>query len=163
MYCFSSKHTVLVSKKKVFADNVRILPIYPAIVWYLALTKRVKETSVLFSHGSIKAFFWYLIHVERQKEMITVSALTSRMTPLKTIRATLASAIFRQYTYLVVQYKINLHSLRNLLEKLVKGSFFYLFLKLAQINCILANNLHIFPINTLLSVFIFLLTLIFKK
>ena len=31
-------------------------------------------------------YFWYLIHVERQKEIITVYALTSLMTPMKTIR-----------------------------------------------------------------------------
>jgi hypothetical protein len=37
--------------------------------------------------------FWYLINVERQKETVTVSALMSQMTPLKTIRM-LVSAIF---------------------------------------------------------------------
>jgi len=50
------------------------------------------------------------------------------MTPLKTLRTSLVSDIFRQfgscfgtfdiagktqYTYIVVKYKINLHSLRN--------------------------------------------------
>jgi len=30
--------------------------------------------------------FWYLIHVERQKETITVQAVTLQMTPLKTIK-----------------------------------------------------------------------------
>jgi hypothetical protein len=39
--------------------------------------------------------FWYLINVERQiKKTITVYALTSQMTPLKTIRKTLVSIIF---------------------------------------------------------------------
>jgi hypothetical protein len=66
------------------------------------------------------------------------------MTPLKTIRTTLVSVICRQlgrcfglfdiawwtqYTYIVAKYKINLHSLRNRLEK-------QLFLKLVQINYI---------------------------
>jgi hypothetical protein len=41
--------------------------------------------------------FWFLIHVERQKEMVTVEALTSQMTPMKGIRTTLVSAIFRQF------------------------------------------------------------------
>jgi len=41
--------------------------------------------------------FWYLIHVERQKETVTVKALTSQTTPLKTIRTTLVSAIFRKF------------------------------------------------------------------
>jgi hypothetical protein len=35
--------------------------------------------------------FWYLIHVERQKETVTVYVLTSQMTPWKTIRTTLVS------------------------------------------------------------------------
>jgi hypothetical protein len=37
----------------------------------------------------------YLL-VERQKEMVTVHTLTSQMTPMKTIRTTLVSAIYRQ-------------------------------------------------------------------
>jgi hypothetical protein len=37
--------------------------------------------------------FWYLIHVELQKEMVTVQVLT----PLKTIRMTFVSAHFRQF------------------------------------------------------------------
>jgi len=100
--------------------------------------------------------FWYLIHVERQKEMVTVYALTSQMTPMKTIRTTLVSAIYRQigscfglfdiaaqtqYTYIVVKYKIYLHSLGEMLEKLARGSIFYLFLKLVQINYIFSDNL----------------------
>jgi hypothetical protein len=40
--------------------------------------------------------FWYLINVERQKETVTVSALMSQVTPLKTIRTTFVSVIFRQ-------------------------------------------------------------------
>jgi hypothetical protein len=40
--------------------------------------------------------FWYLIHVERQKKMVTVQVLTSQKTPMKIIRKTLVSAIFRQ-------------------------------------------------------------------
>jgi hypothetical protein len=100
--------------------------------------------------------FWYLVHVERQKEMVTVYTLTSQMTPMKTIRTTLVSAIYRQigscfglfdiagqtqYTYIVVKYKINLHLLREMLEKLTRGSIFYLFLKLVQINYIFFDNL----------------------
>ena len=41
--------------------------------------------------------FWYLIHVELQKEMVTVQMLTLQMTPLKTIRMTFVSAHFRQF------------------------------------------------------------------
>jgi hypothetical protein len=41
--------------------------------------------------------FWYLIHVERQKKMVTVQVLTSQKTPMKIIRKTLVSAIFRQF------------------------------------------------------------------
>jgi hypothetical protein len=37
--------------------------------------------------------FRYLMHVERQKETVTVQALMSQMTSLKTIRTTLVSAI----------------------------------------------------------------------
>ena len=40
--------------------------------------------------------FWYLMHVERQKETVTVEALTSQMTPLKIIRTMLVPVIFRQ-------------------------------------------------------------------
>jgi hypothetical protein len=39
--------------------------------------------------------------------------------------------------------KINLYSLRNRLEKLAKGSLFYLFLKLVQINFIFSDNVRI--------------------
>jgi hypothetical protein len=41
--------------------------------------------------------FWYLVHVERQKETVKVSARVSQRTPLKTIRKTLVSAHFRQF------------------------------------------------------------------
>jgi hypothetical protein len=44
-------------------------------------------------------------------------------------------------SYIVGKYKINLHPLRNRPEKLAKGSFIYLFLKLVQINFIIANNI----------------------
>jgi len=59
------------------------------------------------------------------------------MTPMKTIRTTLVSAIYRQigscfglidiagqtqYTYIAVKYEINLHSLGEMLEKLTTGS-----------------------------------------
>jgi hypothetical protein len=37
--------------------------------------------------------FRYLMHVERQKETVTVQALMSQMTSLKTIRTTLVSTI----------------------------------------------------------------------
>jgi len=45
--------------------------------------------------------------------------------------------------YIVVRYKINLLSLRNRLENLAKGSFFYLFLKLVQIHLKFSNNVGI--------------------
>ena len=38
-----------------------------------------------------------MIHVERQKETVILLALTSNMTPLKTIRTTLVLTIFRQF------------------------------------------------------------------
>ena len=78
--------------------------------------------------------FWYLIHVKRQKEMVTIYTLTSQLTPMKTIRTTIVSAIYRQigscfglfdiagqtqYTCNVDKYKINFHSLGDMLEKRV--------------------------------------------
>jgi len=48
--------------------------------------------------------------------------------------------------YIVAKYKINLHSLRNRLEKLDKLSLFYLFLKLVQINSIFFDNVRILHI-----------------
>ena len=48
--------------------------------------------------------------------------------------------------FLTLQHKINLHSLRNRLEKLAKCSFFYLFLKLLQINFIFSDNVRILHI-----------------
>jgi hypothetical protein len=66
---------------------------------------------------------------------------------MKTIRTTIVSAIYRQigscfglfdiagqtqYTYNVDKYNINFHSLGDMLEKLGRGSIFYLFLKLSQ-------------------------------
>jgi hypothetical protein len=42
--------------------------------------------------------------------------------------------------YIVDKYKINLYSLGNRLEKLAKGSLFYLFLKLVQINYTFSDN-----------------------
>jgi hypothetical protein len=40
-------------------------------------------------------------------------------------------AVIKQYTYIVVKYKINLHLLQNRLEKLAQGSLFYpLFLRI---------------------------------
>jgi hypothetical protein len=42
-----------------------------------------------------------------------------------------------------INYKINLHSLRNRLEKLTNCSLFYLFLKLVQINYIFSGNVRI--------------------
>jgi Ni,Fe-hydrogenase I cytochrome b subunit len=41
------------------------------------------------------------------------------------------------YMYIIIKHQIHLHSLRNRLAKLAKGSPFYLFLKLVQINFIL--------------------------
>jgi hypothetical protein len=49
----------------------------------------------------------------------------------------------------VVKYKINLHSLRSSLEKLTKGSLFYPFLKLLQINFIFSDNVWILSIYVL--------------
>jgi len=51
--------------------------------------------------------------------------------------------IFRINTIFSVKNKIYLHLLRNRLWKLAKGSLFYLFLKLVQINYIFSNNVHI--------------------
>jgi hypothetical protein len=48
--------------------------------------------------------------------------------------------------YIVAKYKINLHSLRNRLEKLDKLSLFYLFLKFVQINYIFFDNVRILHI-----------------
>ena len=50
------------------------------------------------------------------------------------------------YTYTVINYQINLHSLRNRLEKLIKGLFFYLYLKLVQINCIFSDTVRMLHI-----------------
>jgi len=44
---------------------------------------------------------------------------------------------------LLLNIKINLHSLRNRLEKLAKYLFFYLFLKLVQINYIFSDNVNV--------------------
>ena len=44
---------------------------------------------------------------------------------------------------LSLKIKINLHALRNRLEKLTNDSLFYLFLKLVQINFIFAENVRI--------------------
>jgi hypothetical protein len=95
--------------------------------------------------------FWNLIHVERQKEIITVYALTSQMTPMKTIRRRLLQLFTDKLAvnFLMLQDKhnmrtfslINLHSLRHMLEKLAKGLLFYQFLKLIQINYIISDNL----------------------
>jgi len=93
--------------------------------------------------------FWYLIHVEGQKETITVQALTSQMTPLKRLKNDACFGYFKTIlavvldffimqnkhnTYIVVKYKINLHSLRNRHKKLDKGTLFYPFLKLVETN-----------------------------
>ena len=43
--------------------------------------------------------------------------------------------------------KINLYSLRNRLEKFAKGSLFYLFLKLVQINYVFSDNVRILYIS----------------
>ena len=92
--------------------------------------------------------FWYLIHVERQKEIVTAYALTSQMTPMKTIRRRLLQLFTYELAvdifmlqYILVQYQINLHSLQDILEKLARGSLFYLFLKLVRINYIFSDNL----------------------
>ena len=56
--------------------------------------------------------------------METVYVQTSQRTPLKTIRTTIVTTLFRQYglfviagkrkyTFIISKYKINLHSLRN--------------------------------------------------
>jgi len=48
--------------------------------------------------------------------------------------------------YIVGKYKICLHLLQNRTEKFTKGSFFYMFLKLIQINNIFSNNERILSI-----------------
>jgi hypothetical protein len=54
--------------------------------------------------------FWYLIHVERMKETVTVEALTSQMTPMKTIRSTLVSDnLAVVLDILMLQDKHNIH------------------------------------------------------
>jgi hypothetical protein len=45
-----------------------------------------------------------------------------------------------QCTYNVSKYNNNLHSLQNRPVTLIKGSFFYLFLKLVHINLIFCDN-----------------------
>jgi hypothetical protein len=77
------------------------------------------------------------------------------MTPLTTIRMMLVSDNLAGVLEILIlqdkhnirtlslNIKINLHSLRNRLQKLAKYSFFYLFLKLLQINYIFSDNVHI--------------------
>jgi hypothetical protein len=99
--------------------------------------------------------FWYLIHVERHKEMVTAYALTSQMTPMETIRTTLVSAIYRQigsyfglfdiagqtqYTYIVVKYKINLHSLGEIPVSKARTNKLYFFRQFTYILYLLATS-----------------------
>ena len=69
---------------------------------------------MLIGHGPNKAFL-VPDSLERQKGTVTVLALTSQMTPLKTIRTMLVSAIFRQFDsyldFLILQDKNNMHTL----------------------------------------------------
>jgi hypothetical protein len=109
---------------------------------------------LLFNHGHNQAF-WYLIHVERQKEMVAVYALTSQMTPMKTIRTMLVSAIYRQigsylglyditgqtqYTYIVVKYKINLHSQEDIPVSKARTNKLYFFRQFTYIVYLLATS-----------------------
>lgn len=79
---------------------------------------------------------------------------------IKTIRATLAPALFKQfgtyfglfgivretYPYIVSKFKIYLYSLRNSSEYLTKDSLFYLLLKLVKINFISPDNARVLSI-----------------
>ena len=56
-----------------------------------------KEGQIHFSVMDLINHFWYLSHVERQKETVTVYTLTSQMTPLNTIRNMLVLVIFREF------------------------------------------------------------------
>ena len=105
----------------------------------------------------LKKDFWYLILVEQQKETITVQVLTSRMTPLKTIRKTLVSAIFRQFVscfldFLTWQEKHNICTL-SLDIKLIcthcETGEKYLFLKLVQINLTFFDNVYMYIVYLL--------------
>ena len=86
----------------------------------------------------------------------------SQMMPMKTIRMMLVSAISdnwvvvldflilqdkTQYMYILAKYKIDLHSLRNRLEKLALDLLVYLFLKIVQINLIFSDNIRILYIS----------------
>ena len=109
---------------------------------------------MLFNHGHNQSF-WNLIHVERHKEMVTVYALTSQMTPMKTIRTTLVSAINKQicsyfgffdiagqkqYTYIVVKYKINVHSLGEIPVSKARTNKLYFFRQFTYILYLLATS-----------------------
>jgi hypothetical protein len=96
--------------------------------------------------------FWYLIHVERQKEIGMRADVTDDA--MKTIRRLLLQLLTDELAmdFLMLQDKHNmrtflfnikliLHSLRDMLEKLASGSIFYLFLKLVQINYKFSDNL----------------------
>ena len=52
--------------------------------------------SYLLDNKGVQINFSVII-VEQQEEIVTVQALTSQMTPLKTIRMTLVSIIFGQF------------------------------------------------------------------
>ena len=56
--------------------------------------------------------FWYLIHVERQKEIVTVYALTSLMTPMQTIRRRLLQLFTDELAvdFLMLQDKHNMRT-----------------------------------------------------
>ena len=87
--------------------------------------------------------------------MVTVYALTSQMTPMETIRTTLVSAIYRQigsyfglfdiagqtqYTYIVVKYKINLHSLGEIPVSKARTNKLYFFRQFTYILYLLATS-----------------------
>ena len=84
------------------------------------------------------------------------------MTPLTTIRMMLVSDNLAGVLEILIlqdkhnirtlslNIKINLHSLRNRLQKLAKYSFFYLFLKLVQINYIFSDNVRILYMSLLM-------------
>ena len=91
----------------------------------LSTNKGVNKLQYYLVMDLIK-LFWYLIYmyVELRKKVVTVYVQTSQRTPLKTIRTTNVTTLFRQYglfviagkrkyTFIISKYKINLHSLRN--------------------------------------------------
>jgi hypothetical protein len=69
-----------------------------AVVWLWVLISDIGSNKLqCYLVMYLILHFWYLIHVERPKDTVTVQTLTSQMMPMKTIRTMLVSAIFRQF------------------------------------------------------------------